>query len=257
MILHFFRSLFSHRHPGLSQPELTTQVEGARIDLEILQQELCVTGTLPDTSYPAEWSLTLARRIVCPPELDAEVDDRAAVLPCTSAEDAADIYKIASQLESLRPGKDARATGQKRLRALLVQLLTDAVSASLGNDLKSAPRCKAGQSAADDRSRFVGASSFPLGARFNVEEDKAIAKAGFAAVSDRVRDLVSRMEPLVSLNVLSFKDFYALKGMLAGSGEPTEDEMRASQQWRKDFDQHVFDNRVWVGPSPFATHHRH
>jgi hypothetical protein len=171
------------------------------------------------------------------------MDDRMAAVPIISAEHAADIRSIALQLESLRPSKEARSAGQKQLRALLDQLLFNTVSEGMGSETSSAPRCKAGQ----NKSKRLSTTE---------EEDEAIAKAGMTTVSDRVRDLVSRMEPIVNLNLRSFTDFYRLKGMLIGSGEPTDDEMQASQQWRREYDSHASESRVWAGPSPVAARQR-
>lgn len=65
-----------------------------------------------------------------------------------------------------------------------------------------------------------------------IEELALFKKFGFELLTDRIRDLMINIDRIVHLNMCVFKDIYATRGMVHGSGTVSEAEMVLEQRRR-------------------------
>lgn len=76
-------------------------------------------------------------------------------------------------------------------------------------------------------------------------EDAAIERAAYSTMSDQVIRLVTDIGKMATLQLDAFMVFYKQKGMLLGTGEPTEDELIASQALQRRSARRVNPGIMW------------
>lgn len=80
-------------------------------------------------------------------------------------------------------------------------------------------------------------------------EATAIDRALYSYMGDAVMEVVTCIRNMASLHLDSFMDVYKERGLLAGTGEPTEDELIASQTRLRDSVRLVTPAMLWENPN--------
>lgn len=256
VIIMHFRIVYLQHHP-------TTRVEDMR---QIIREELGFLEKLEPGNEPMppmeQWSLLLAARIV-EPDLHARMDIAKRVEG--SSEIGSRIVEIAGKLEAMRAGPEEQSLLRKRLRAILTTILQDrllemrhdAFAWFFPPEGPEGPKCMVPSEQSDtandsssDGDSSDSSQATPVRPRIrNVHEPilwtkeqldaearrtskaqlDAIVAMGFRPIAGHIERAAIKVLPLARLNLAAFADFFTAKGMLIGSGRPTELEMIASK----------------------------
>ena len=290
MILHHYRALYARHNTGLTQAELSRQVEIARCHLQgYIGTWVAPLGGPPPTDRlpPSAWASALAMRVVWSnAQINAMWMDNNTSQFWT--EDHSRARAIAYQLEDLRPSQEARIAGRQRLRKLLSILVTNAMMVKKHvafpdhfprEDTSQVRRCRLRRgllppATTHDRApsnnsnheTVLGSddntSAIPTIPRvtelrqgqqaeqraMRAEDQTAITEAGYSNMTRGIMELAASMEKLVTVNLDAFIGFYAQKGMLTGSGEPTEEELAESRRWQHEMAREFSFELLWADP---------